>query len=50
MVDTAKVIARIKRNTTLTDDALLSEIANDALMSAEGDGFTAPQLEVAGGG
>ncbi|WP_270788298.1 hypothetical protein [Weissella cibaria] len=49
MADTAKVIARIKRNTPLTDDALLSEIANDALMSAEGDGFTDSQLEVAAG-
>lgn len=49
MVDVNKVIERIKHNTTLTDDALLQELANDAIENAKADGFTGAKLEIAAG-
>lgn len=49
MVDIDKVIERIKRNTSLTDDALLQELANDAVESATADGFSGAKLVIAAG-
>lgn len=48
-INVQDVVKRIARNTTLTDDALLTDIAQDAIDSAIGDGFTGAKLVVASG-